>query len=57
MTTIDAESATRVTDEHTVDVTVLGAGVVDMATAYAATRRGLSIRLVDRAGGPALGTS
>ena len=57
VTTTDPEPATFVSDEGTADVTVLGAGVVGMATAYAAARRGLSVRLVDRAGGPALGTS
>ena len=63
MTTIDPRSAASVpgaqapADEGTADVTVLGAGVVGMATAYAAARRGLSVRLVDRAAGPALGTS
>lgn len=40
-----------------VDVIVLGAGVVGMATAYAAALRGLSVRLVDRAPGPGLGAS
>jgi len=44
-------------DAEMVDVTVLGAGVVGMATAYAAARRGLSVRVVDRADGPARGTS
>ena len=39
------------------DVTVIGAGVVGVATAWAAARRGLSVELVDRAGGPALGAS
>ena len=57
VTTTDAEPATFVPDGRTVDVTVLGAGVVGVATAYAAARRGLSVRLVDRASGPALGTS
>jgi D-amino-acid dehydrogenase len=57
VTTTDPEPATFVPDERTMDVTVLGAGVVGMATAYAAARRGLSVRLVDRATGPALGTS
>lgn len=38
-------------------MTVLGAGVVGMATAFAAARRGLSVRVLDRAGGPARGTS
>jgi len=44
-------------DDTAVDVIVLGAGVVGMATAYAAARRGLSVRLVDRAPGPGLGAS
>ena len=57
VTTTDPEPATFVPDGRTVDVTVLGAGVVGVATAYAAVRRGLSVRLVDRASGPALGTS
>src|SRR5690606_10756035 len=39
------------------DVTVVGAGVVGVATAWAAARRGLSVELVDRADGPALGAS
>lgn len=39
------------------DITVVGAGVVGMATAWAAARRGLSVELVDRAEGPALGAS
>ncbi|MGO1720834.1 MAG: FAD-dependent oxidoreductase, partial [Luteimonas sp.] len=39
------------------DVTVVGAGVVGVATAWAAARRGLSVELVDRAEGPALGAS
>ncbi|WP_305804200.1 FAD-dependent oxidoreductase [Stenotrophomonas sp. YIM B06876] len=40
-----------------VDLTILGAGVVGIATAYAAARRGMSVLLLDRAAGPALGTS
>ncbi len=44
-------------DDTAVDVIVLGVGVVGMATAYAAARRGLSVRLVDRAPGPGLGAS
>ncbi len=44
-------------DNDTVDVTVLGAGVVGMATAYAAARRGFSVRVLDRAPGPAQGAS
>ena len=44
-------------DESVVDLTVVGAGVVGIATAYAAARRGLSVRLVDRAVGPAMGAS
>ena len=39
------------------DLTVLGAGVVGMATAWAAARRGLSVEIVDRAQGPAMGAS
>lgn len=39
------------------DVTVVGAGVVGVATAWAVARRGLSVQLVDRAEGPALGAS
>src|SRR5690625_1340795 len=39
------------------DITVLGAGVVGVATAWAAARRGLSVELVDRAEGPAQGAS
>ncbi len=57
MTTIDSQTAEYASDDNRVDVTVLGAGVVGMATAYAAARRGLSVRLVDRATGPARGTS
>jgi D-amino-acid dehydrogenase len=41
----------------TVDVVVLGAGVVGTTTAYALARRGLSVALVDRNAGPAMGTS
>lgn len=44
-------------DDSTVDLTVLGAGVVGVATAYAAARRGLSVRIVERASAPALGAS
>ena len=44
-------------DDTTVDVIVLGAGVIGMATAYAAARRGLSVRLVERAPGPGMGAS
>ncbi|WP_207801738.1 FAD-dependent oxidoreductase [Phenylobacterium hankyongense] len=40
-----------------VDVVVAGAGVVGVATAYAMARRGLSVALVDRNRGPALGAS
>ncbi len=40
-----------------VDITILGAGVVGVACAYAAARRGMSVLLLDRAEGPALGTS
>ncbi|MTI73701.1 MAG: FAD-dependent oxidoreductase [Stenotrophomonas sp.] len=39
------------------DLVVLGAGVVGLATAYAAARRGLSVLLLDRADGPVQGTS
>lgn len=39
------------------DLLVLGAGVVGLATAYAAARRGLSVLLLDRADGPVQGTS
>lgn len=39
------------------DLTVVGAGVVGVATAWAAVRRGLSVELVDRAQGPARGAS
>ena len=38
-------------------VVVIGAGVVGVATAYALARRGKRVHLVDRAAGPALGTS
>lgn len=44
-------------DGFVVDLTVVGAGVVGIATAYAAARRGLSVRVVDRAAGPAMGAS
>ena len=44
-------------DEDVVDLTVVGAGVIGIATAYSAARRGLSVRIVDRAAGPALGAS
>lgn len=39
------------------DLVVIGAGVVGLATAYAAARRGCSVLLLDRNAGPALGTS
>lgn len=39
------------------DVAVIGAGVVGIATAYALTRRGRRVILLDRAPGPALETS
>lgn len=39
------------------DITILGAGVVGLATAWAAARRGLAVQLVDSAEGPALGAS
>lgn len=38
-------------------VVVIGAGVVGVATAYALARRGKRVHLIDRAAGPALGTS
>ena len=38
-------------------VIVIGAGVVGVATAYALARRGRRVHLVERASGPALGTS
>ena len=44
-------------DDAAVDVTVIGAGVVGIATAYAAARRGMSVRVIDRAAGPAMGAS
>src|SRR5690606_8187595 len=43
--------------DATVDLTVVGAVVVGVATAYAAARRGLSVRIVDRASAPAQGAS
>lgn len=39
------------------DLVVIGAGVVGLATAYAAAKRGCSVLLLDRNAGPALGTS
>lgn len=39
------------------DAIVLGAGVVGVTTAYALARRGLKVAIVDRAEGPARGTS
>lgn len=39
------------------DLVIIGAGVVGLASAYAAARRGRSVLLVDRNAGPALGTS
>jgi D-amino-acid dehydrogenase len=39
------------------DLIILGAGVVGLASAWAAARRGLAVLLVDRNAGPALGTS
>jgi D-amino-acid dehydrogenase len=39
------------------DLIIIGAGVVGLASAYAAARRGASVLLVDRNAGPALGTS
>lgn len=50
-------SADGCSDDAVVDVTIVGAGVVGIATAYAAARRGLSVRIVDRAAGPAMGAS
>lgn len=43
--------------ERRFDVLVVGAGVVGVATAYALARRGLSVAIVDRAEGPARGSS
>ena len=43
--------------ERVVDVAVIGAGVVGIATAYALARRGMQVALIDREQGPALGTS
>ena len=45
------------TDSPAADLVVLGAGIVGLATAYAAARRGLSVLLLERANGPVLGTS
>ena len=39
------------------DLIILGAGVVGLASAWAAAQRGCSVLLVDRNAGPALGTS
>ena len=39
------------------DIAVLGAGVVGMATAWAAARRGRAVQLLDAADGPAQGAS
>lgn len=39
------------------DLIIIGAGVVGLASAYAAARRGCSVRLLERNTGPALGTS
>ena len=44
-------------DDAVVDVTVIGTGVIGIATAYAAARRGMSVRILDRASGPGLGAS
>ncbi|MGY0799938.1 FAD-dependent oxidoreductase [Lysobacter sp. A286] len=51
------KSARSDDDDAVVDLTIVGAGVVGIATAYAAARRGLSVRIVDRASGPAMGAS
>jgi D-amino-acid dehydrogenase len=53
---VETMSAAR-SDDEAVDVIVAGAGVVGVATAYALARRGLSVALVDRNPGPALGAS
>ena len=39
------------------DIAVIGAGVVGLATAYAATRRSLSVQILDAGSGPAQGAS
>lgn len=57
MSTVEASLPTDGVDDALVDVTVIGAGVVGIATAYAAARRGLSVRIIDRAAGPAMGAS
>ncbi|WP_269792142.1 FAD-dependent oxidoreductase [Stenotrophomonas sp. Iso1] len=50
-----SSAATPVSTGH--DLVIIGAGVVGLASAYAAVRRGCSVLLVDRNTGPALGTS
>ena len=52
-----AHTASGLTADVTADVAVIGAGVVGLATAYALARRGLQVALLERASGPALGTS
>lgn len=48
----------QVMDKNSViDLIVVGAGVIGIATAYAAARRGLSVCIIDRATGPAMGAS
>jgi D-amino-acid dehydrogenase len=42
---------------HPVDIAVIGAGVVGMATAYACARRGASVALIEQEDAPALRTS
>jgi D-amino-acid dehydrogenase len=55
---VEADVASRAPQvSDVVDVIVAGAGVVGVATAYAMARRGLSVALVDRNSGPALGAS
>ncbi len=50
-------SVSRAAAPSAPDLIVIGAGVVGLASAYAAARRGRSVLLVDRNDGPALGTS
>lgn len=50
-----APAADSVSTGH--DLAIIGAGVVGLATAWAAAQRGLSVLLLDRNDGPALGTS
>ncbi|MEO6171105.1 MAG: FAD-dependent oxidoreductase, partial [Lysobacter sp.] len=52
-----ARRADRAGSDEVVDVTVVGAGVIGIATAYAAARQGLSVRVIDRNSGPAMGAS